>query len=230
MAIELERAMEGADIPAPGGGSSQPLYFLLNTLKLIGGRQGHPLDRHRVLTSLGTSSTRPGSTGERGGTDLLAGGARRAGPDAAGQLEVRVRGEVEGGAGWRGGGGRRGALGAGEEVVLVVVGGAGVGVQEGRGGGGVGEEREDGEVLAERGDGVADGGGVAAARAREDGARRGGEHAREAGAAEAVAAVEEQRRALVLVVADVAERAARHPHRAAPRPGGGWGFGAAPVP
>lgn len=141
-----------------------------------------------------------------------------------------MRSEVDRGAGWRPGGGRgggRAALGAGEEVVLVVVVGAGVGVQEGGGGGGVGEEREDGKVLAERGDGVADGGGVAAARAREDGARRGGEHAREAGAAEAVAAVEEQRRALILVVADVAERAARHPHRAAPRRArvGDGGFG-----
>lgn len=103
-------------------------------------------------------------------------------------------------------------------------------MQEGRGGGGVGEEREDGEVLPERGDGVADGGGVAAPRAGEHGARRGGEHAREARAAEAVPAVEEQRRALILVVAHVAQRAARHPHRAGrPREGEG-GFGAATVP
>lgn len=36
VAVDLDRAMEGADIPAPSGGPSQPLYFLLmNTLKLV---------------------------------------------------------------------------------------------------------------------------------------------------------------------------------------------------
>lgn len=128
-----------------------------------------------------------------------------------------MRGEVEGGTagGHRGRGGSGAALGAREEVVLVVGGvgrGAGVGVQEGGGGGGVGEEGEDGVVLPEARDGVADGGEVAAARAGEHAGRGGGEHAREAGAAEAVAAVEEQRRVLILVVAVVAERAARHAH------------------
>lgn len=177
-----------------------------------------------MLAPLGLATA---ATGQRAGPHLLPGGPGRAAPDAARELEVRVRGEVERAASGRRGSGRgRGAAaGAREEVVLVVgaVGGRPrVGVEEGGGRGGRREEREDREVFPQRGDGVADGGQVAAPRARQRGAGGGREHAGEARAAEAVAAVEEQRRPLVLVVPDVAQRAARHPHRARRRwvPGG----------
>jgi hypothetical protein len=136
---------------------------------------------------------------------------------AAGKLEVRVRGEVDGAAPGRRDRRSGAAAGSREEVVFIVgaVGGRSrFGVEEGRGGGRGGEEREDWEVLPQRGDGVADGGQMAAPRARQHGAGGGREHAGEARTAEAVAAVEEQRHVLVLIVPDVAQRAARHPHRA----------------
>jgi hypothetical protein len=128
-----------------------------------------------------------------------------------------VRREVDGAAsGWRGG--RGGAVAGSREEVVLVIGAIGgrprLGVEEGWGGGRGRDEREDWEVLPQRGDGVADSGRVAAPRARKHGARGGREHAGEARAAESVAAVEQQRRVLVLVVPDVAQRAARHPHRA----------------
>lgn len=130
--------MEGADVPAPGGGSPQALYIVLDALEVVGRGQGHPLHGHLVLASLGTAASAATAAGERGGEHLLARGPGRPAPDAAGELEVRVRGEVYGGAGgwgdWGGGGGGA-ALGAGEEVVVVVIrgGGGGVGVAEGGG-------------------------------------------------------------------------------------------------
>lgn len=222
--------MERGNIPAPRRGAPQPLHLLLNALKHIPRGHGHPLHRHRMLTPLGPTS--PTTTRQRAGPHLLPRGARRPAPDAAGELEVRMRGEVERGAA-RGlqrrrrrprprplGGGS--AAGPAEEVVVVVVGAvggraAGVGVEERGRRRGRRQQREDGEVLPQRGDGVADGGGVAAPRARQHGARGVGEHPGEARAAEAMAAVEQQRRALLLIVPHVAQRAARHPHRGAAR-------------
>lgn len=73
----------------------------------------------------------------------------------------------------------------------------------------MGEEGEEGEVLGEGGDGVADGGDVAALGAGEGGGRGGGgEDSDEAVFAEAVAALEDERGFLVLVVVAVADPAA----------------------
>uniref|UniRef100_A0A2P2KER0 Ankyrin-repeat containing protein n=1 Tax=Rhizophora mucronata TaxID=61149 RepID=A0A2P2KER0_RHIMU len=74
------------------------------------------------------------------------------------------------------------------------------------------EEGEYGVVLAEGRDGVADGGDVAAAGAREGGVGGGSEHPGETLLAEAVAAFEQQRNPLLLVVPRLAHRAARNLH------------------
>jgi len=59
-------------------------------------RQGHPLHCHPVLAPLDPVAAT--STRQRAGPHLLVGGPRWAAPNAAGELEVRVRGEVEGAA------------------------------------------------------------------------------------------------------------------------------------
>lgn len=74
------------------------------------------------------------------------------------------------------------------------------------------DEGEDGVVLAEGGDGVADGGDVAAAGAGEGVVERRGEHPGEALLAESMAALEEQRHPVLLVVPRLAHGATRHFH------------------
>lgn len=91
-------------------------------------------------------------------------------------------------------------------IVVVVVGE--VAVERGRGG----KEGEDWEVLAEGVDAVADDRGVAAAGAGEGGLGGGGEHPGQARLAESMAAVQQQRHPLLLVVPAVAHRATRHLH------------------
>lgn len=61
-------------------------------------------------------------------------------------------------------------------------------------------------------DAVSDEGRKAAAGTAKGGIGGGGEHLREAGLAEAMAAVEEERGALLLVVARMTQGAAGHPH------------------
>jgi len=91
----------------------------LNNLEPVPYGQGHPLHCHLVLAPLDPAADT--ATRQRAGPHLLPGGPGRAAPDATGELEVRVRGEVEGAASRRRGGGRgRGAAtGAREEVVLI---------------------------------------------------------------------------------------------------------------
>ncbi|PON53318.1 hypothetical protein PanWU01x14_203250, partial [Parasponia andersonii] len=98
-------------------------------------------------------------------------------------------------------------------VVVVVVGG--VAVETGGPGGGVGagvDESEDGVVLAQSLDGVSDEGDVAAPGAREGCVGAGGEHFGETLLAEAMAALEQKRHSLLVVVPRLANRTTRHFH------------------
>ncbi|PON98759.1 hypothetical protein TorRG33x02_053740, partial [Trema orientale] len=106
-------------------------------------------------------------------------------------------------------------------LVVVVFGGGGVvvvggiAVETGGAGGGVGagvDEGEDGVVLAQSLDGVPDEGDVAAPGAREGCVGAGGEHFGETLLAEAMAALEQKRHSLLLVVPRLANRTARHFH------------------
>lgn len=74
-------------------------------------------------------------------------------------------------------------------------------------------QREHGEVLAERLNGVADDGHVAAPGADKRGVGTGGEHFRQTVLAEAMAALKQKRDSFFFVVARLADRTARHFHR-----------------
>lgn len=102
-------------------------------------------------------------------------------------------------------------------IVLVVV--RVIAVEIGRRGGVGGrgdragvDEREDGVVLAQGVDGIADEGHVAAPGAGKGGVGAGGEHFGETLLAEAMAALEQERNSLLLVVPRLADRATRHFH------------------
>jgi len=94
VATDPHSTMECAHVPTPCGGAPQPLHLLLNNLEPVPCGQGHPLHCHPVLAPLGRAATT--STRQRAGPHLLAGGPGRVAPDAAGELEVRLQGEVEG--------------------------------------------------------------------------------------------------------------------------------------
>jgi len=96
VAADPDNTMECAHVPTPCGGAPQPLHLLLNNLEPVPCGQGHPLHCHPVLAPLGRAATT--STRQRAGPHLLAGGPGRVAPDTAGELEVRLRGEVEGAA------------------------------------------------------------------------------------------------------------------------------------
>ena len=98
VAADRDSTMECAHVPTPCGGAPQPLHLLLNNLEPVPCGQGHPLHCHPVLAPLGRAVAT--ATRQCAGSHLLAGGPRRVAPDAVGEPEVRLRGEVEGVASW----------------------------------------------------------------------------------------------------------------------------------